>query len=1680
MRLVIDMQGAQTASRFRGIGRFTMALSKAMVESRGEHEIILALNAAYPDTIEPIRAAFIHLLPAENIRVWEALGPMGGHNVANDARRKAAEAMREAFLASLEPDVVLVSSMFEEYGGEAVTSVGTLTSTLPTVVILYDLIPLIHREVYLRDTGMSRWYYGKIDHLRRADLLLAISESSGQEGKEFLDFPEHAITNISTACDVHFHPRQLHAADRARLTQIFGIERPFVLYTGGNDLRKNVEGLIRAYASLPTALRAQHQLVLAGWELFDQRAHYLALGRQVCLVENELLLTGQVTEADLVLLYNACTLFVFPSWHEGFGLPVLEAMACGKAVIATNSSSLPEVVGREDALFAPQDDSAMAAKMDEVLSNTAFREELERHGVEQAKKFSWEASALHAWAALEALHQQRQQVPKAACLSTRRLRLAYISPLPPERSGIADYSAELLPELARHYDIEVIVAQKCDDNTWAKANAPIRDIAWFRAHASHYDRVLYHFGNSPFHAHMFGLLTEFPGMVVLHDFFLSGVLGWFIEPHGIRPHGWIRSLLYSHGWSAARERFQAQDTSDVGWTYPCNLEVLQQALGVIVHGEFPRQLARTFYGEDAAKDWALIPHMRVAVGHMDKAEARRKLGIGDKDFVVCSFGILGPIKLNHRLLDAWLASPLAQNSRCRLVFIGANDGGDYGEQLLRTIRASPVGERITITGWADVDTFCAWLAAADVGVQLRTLSRGETSGTVLDCMNYGLPVVVNAHGSLADLPADAVWMLPDCFTDQALGDALTLLWKDLDQRRTLGAAARRHILRHHNPRHCTEQYVEAIESAYRKAALGLPGVQQTTAQNIPGLSPENWAPYAQILAANFPPHPRRRQLLLDISELVQRDAKTGIQRVTRALLQEIALNPPEGWAVELVYATTDRPGYRYARQFMTHFLGIPHGWAEDAPVEAWHGDLFLGLDLQHHVVLAQQAVLDGWHLKGVAVYFVVYDLLPVLLAEVFPEGTQSLHQQWLAAIARFDGALCISQAVADELHDWLQTFGAKRELPYDLHWFHLGADVVNSLPTYSMPADMPADAVLSALRAHPSFLMVGTIEPRKGYLQTIAAFEQLWAQGVDVNLVIVGKEGWASLPDASRCDIPQTVHTLRHHPELCKRLFWLDGISDDYLETVYAASTCLIAASYGEGFGLPLIEAAHHGLPLLVRDIPVFHEVTTGHAHFFPDEPEPRAISDAVRVWLALYREGNHSRSDALPHQTWKDSTRQVLNAILGRTPPYKTWLPDGMRRYWGADPRLHTEVGQRSGRAIHTTGKEGMLIYGPYEHFEPGRYRVIVRGSADYLSGEEWLDIVCDQGSKKMVHFQLQEQGGCGVWQEMRRLDIEVECADFEIQLWVTERTRLHLSDIEFKKIDDTYDQKFVVMNKSYSKDLEWSLALYRSWSKYSVRKASFFVIVPRKDVANFTQRFADEMQCYRIAEMPIILSEEDVLDVADIRFPPDISGWNIQQIIKLCFSKIGFSSHYLTLDSAMIFTKPFDFRDLYSSEGIFYTAATRVRKNEFYGHYLQADEKGWLNGELVNLSQSLEVICRFMGNKTEFTHGYIAGNGFFDSECAKGLEAYARQNGVDGFVGLIRMAPYEFAWYGEYVFTQRQEQFMPKGPLIMQPCIDLESLADFYEGNLQIPEHFYGVLFQPPASEHFDFNYINLVKIR
>ncbi len=1235
MRIVIDMQGAQSDSRHRGIGRLTLSLVKAIIANRGEHEVILALNGLFPETIESIRAEFDGLLLQESIRVWQAPGPVRYLIAENEWLRNVAELIRESFLASLKPDLVLMSSLFEGLGDDAVTSIGMLSNTIPTAVILYDLIPFIYRDLYLENPVYEAWYERKLDHLRRAHLLLAISESSRQEAIRYLGFPSEHVVNVSAAVDLKFKPNIIDQNEEDKIRARYGLTRPFVMYTGAAfEPRKNLVGLIRSYAKLPNNIRELHQLVVVCSIQPADRTHLNLIAKEYGLKAGELVLTGFVPDGDLIGLYNLCKLFIFPSWHEGFGLPVLEAMSCGAAVIGANSSSIPEVIGREDALFNPKNDEAITTKLAQVLTDDALRDELKRDGLERAKNFSWDISAKRAITAIEAwfVNQETNKVPVG--LPVRRPRLAYISPLPPERSGISDYSAELLPELARYYEIEVIVAQEVVSDPWVRANCRIRNVDWFHIHAKEYDRVLYHFGNSPFHQHMLTLLDELPGIVVLHDFFLSGIVG-YDKDDPYNHDKWMRQLYHSHGYKAIQERFLAADTTQVVLKFPCNLSVLQRAQGVIVHSDYSRCLARMWYPQLDVNHWVTVPLLRVPVQVADRLAARRALNLDEDAFVVCSFGLLGPSKLNHRLLHSWLCSRLSQNERCILVFVGEKHVGDYGQDLLESIRQSGVGSRVRITGWVDTATFHSYLSAADMGVQLRTLSRGETSAAVLDCMNYGLPTIVNANGSMADLPDAGVWKLPDEFEDEQLVEALETLWLDGEERKRIGQRAQEIIRLRHAPVDCARQYFDAIEQFYVNSRVDTQSLIGAIAL-LDGHQPSDneCMVLADTISQNQLLDGLKHQILVDVSAIVINDLKTGIERVARSILKELIDNPPENYRVEPVYATTDQYGYRYARHFTLNFLECPVDVLADESIEFKAGDVFLGLDLHQYVVSSQEKFLTHLRHIGVRVYFVVYDLLPVLMPHVFPHGAATGHETWLTTISRFDGAICISRTVADDLQEWLRVHESDRQRPFHIAWSHIGADVENSLPTKGLTEN--AEQVHAALSARKSFLMVGTIEPRKGHAQTLFAFEQLWLEGVEVNLVIVGKQGWM---------VESLIETLRNHPKRGKRLFWLEGISDEYLEMVYSASTCLLAASEGEGFGLPLIEAAQHALPIIARDIPVFHEVAGEHGFYFGSK-DPADLAHAIMLWMELFEENKHPRSDDMTWLTWREATKNMMDNI--------------------------------------------------------------------------------------------------------------------------------------------------------------------------------------------------------------------------------------------------------------------------------------------------------------------------------------------------------------------------------------------------------------------------------------------------
>lgn len=416
MKIQIDMQGVQTASRHRGIGRYTREATLAFLTlAEGRHEVGLLFNAALDgvdDMLDQLAAADLR----PHRRAYGPLRDTSSDKAGNDARREAGERLLTHALNVGGADIVWLSSLIEGFASDAL-----MPHTLPhalTVATLYDLIPLQDPE----GLGQSRardWYMRRVECLRSCDLLLAISDWVRSDAIDRLGMDPSRIVTVGAGVDALFRSADAGVDHRAYLATHLGIDRPFVLYSGGTDTRKNVERIFPAFAALPASLREHLQLVIVGELDEPTRARFDEAARGARLPPAQVCFTGYVADTDLVKLYQACDLFVFPSAREGFGLPPLEAMACGAPVIVNNATSLPEVVDDPSALFDANSMESMSGAMQRMLENPSLAASLRASGLRRAAHFTWAQVAARAMAAMENAWARRQH-RGAPCLPTWR------------------------------------------------------------------------------------------------------------------------------------------------------------------------------------------------------------------------------------------------------------------------------------------------------------------------------------------------------------------------------------------------------------------------------------------------------------------------------------------------------------------------------------------------------------------------------------------------------------------------------------------------------------------------------------------------------------------------------------------------------------------------------------------------------------------------------------------------------------------------------------------------------------------------------------------------------------------------------------------------------------------------------------------------------------------------------------------------------------------------------------------------------------------------------------------------------------------------------------------------------------------------------------------------------------
>ncbi len=270
-----------------------------------------------------------------------------------------------------------------------------LVPNLPTVVTIHDVIPMV-----LPHYGSSihaRAYLGLVSTaVRRGRAVITVSEAAKRDIVSALGIPAERIHVIYNAVDGSLQQVR-DAAALERVRDAHRITEDFVLYFGGFDERKNVARIVRAFQAARSSFHRPCQLVLAGsLNLVGQHPLYpdpRPLVRQLGL-ENQVIITGRISEEEKGALYSAASAFVFPSLYEGFGIPVLEAMACGTPVITSNSSALPEVAGDAALTVDPSSVEAIADAMIRLINDAELREEMKRRGSRRVREFRWEASAL--------------------------------------------------------------------------------------------------------------------------------------------------------------------------------------------------------------------------------------------------------------------------------------------------------------------------------------------------------------------------------------------------------------------------------------------------------------------------------------------------------------------------------------------------------------------------------------------------------------------------------------------------------------------------------------------------------------------------------------------------------------------------------------------------------------------------------------------------------------------------------------------------------------------------------------------------------------------------------------------------------------------------------------------------------------------------------------------------------------------------------------------------------------------------------------------------------------------------------------------------------------------------------------------------------------------------------------
>lgn len=800
----------------------------------------------------------------------------------------------------------------------------------------------------------------------------------------------------------------------------------------------------------------------------------------------------------------------------------------------------------------------------------------------------------------------------------RRPRLALFTPLSPDGGRhAANYYRQVLPYVGRQFAVDLWDTTGEGIALSMESPLALSPTHEFAAVANEYDLIAYAIGNSHEFAPLLEYLQAFPGVVILHDESFEALFG-ALEAASGTADVLINEALFTDGTRTRHMLSQGADRAVDTCYLKLGRTLYELATGLIVFSPGHRSQLERQLGRRWPTPIETVRHCGVQTAEL-RDVARQMMGFGSRDRV-----FIFPHSLLRSPAGRAALSQLARHAPADTKLIALNASClDEADEAIR--------KRVRFTGPLTEEHNARYIAAADVAIY----PGSGPAGWVEQCLASGAEILcLDAEcasffgGALLSLPYNGTWPIVAGQMTEASGDALA-------SEDPLSCARQTHASAQWSTRASGGELAEALLRLLGKAATASP---ITLGERLAQISKQTKAPATEvealakaIIRGPMAPRLAPQRVLIDVTSTSSFTFVTGIQRVVKEVTTRMCCLDRPGLCVEpvtLIGGKLYEPTPWLYRNGLLRPEELPARTAGREVVPEAR-DVMLMIDSTWGQLADFTPMYQRIQRGAGAVYTVIYDLIPIRFPQYVEKKATAWFARWVERIIPLsDGVIAISKVVADDIIDYIREQRIPHKPGFRVGYWHLGS----VFKTRTGPVD-PSERTLHAGKNRP-FLMVGTIEPRKRHELVLDAFESVWRNDADAELAIAGREGWMVKPLMDR---------LRGHPELGKRLHLIEEASDDELAYLYERSRALIMASDVEGFGLPVIEAAQHGKPLILSDIPVFREIAGEHATYF----RPGDRNDLARTLVDSWSGKTETDSSKIAWLNWDESVAQLAEVIL-------------------------------------------------------------------------------------------------------------------------------------------------------------------------------------------------------------------------------------------------------------------------------------------------------------------------------------------------------------------------------------------------------------------------------------------------